>query len=353
MLSRRAVALLGGAALASVAAALLVGGDDADRAAPPGSGGTLAFPDLAQRLSQVQRIELRKQDATLLLQRDGERWVLPQKGNYPARPERVRETLVGLTELRLTERRTADPARLAQLGLDDPSHPGSTAILLRLLDAGGKPIAELVVGRRRVRTQGNLPEAVYVRRPGEDQSWLAEGKLALDTDPQLWVDRDIANISAERLRQVTVRRAGQDPLTLTRSGEAGAKLHPTAPGLPATDEVALDEVSRAFEFLTFLDVKPAAEAPGEPLGESRFEFTNGLAVTVRPRKAGDALWVQLQAEGGEEAARLNARWDGWAYQLGGWKEKAFLPRLEDLREHAQPPAVSAAPPAAQPGTPAQ
>ena len=33
-----------------------------------------------------------------------------------------------------------------------------------------------------MRTQGNLPEAIYVRRVGEYQSWLAEGRLAVDAD---------------------------------------------------------------------------------------------------------------------------------------------------------------------------
>jgi len=27
---------------------------------------------------------------------------------------------------------------------------------------------------------------------------------------------------------------------------------------------------------------------------------------------------------------LQARFEGWAYQLGLWKEKAMIPRIEDL-----------------------
>ncbi len=348
MLNRRSLIWLGGGGAAAVAAALALGPGSPSRDAVPGGGGTLAFPDLAQRLGQVARLELRKADATLVVVRDADRWLLPDKGNYPVRPERVRETLVGLTELRLTEQRTSDRAQLAQLGLDDPTNTGSTAVVLRGLDAAGGTVVELVVGRRRVRTQGNLPESVYVRRPNESQAWLAEGRLALDTDPQLWVDRDIGNLSAERLRKVTVRRVNEGVLVLERGGEADAKLRLTEPpNPPSQDEVALDEIARAFEFLTFLDVKPATEIPGEALGEARFEFTNGLAVTAWPNKAGDTMWVRLVAEGAE-AARFNARWQGWAYQLGVWKEKAFTPRLEDLMEREQPPAPPVAP---APGAP--
>ncbi len=341
MLNRRTLIWLGGGAAGTVALAALLGPTSPERSGPPGGAGTLAFPDVAAKLANVVRLELRKTDATLVVVRDGNRWLLPEKGNYPVRPERVRETLVGLTELRLVEPRTNDRAQLAQLGLDDPTIAGSTAVLLRALDAAGAVVVELIVGRRRVRTQGNLPESVYVRRPGETQAWLGEGRLALDTDPQLWVDRDIGNISAERLRRVVVNRVTEGVLILERGGEADAKLRLVEPpNPPSQDEVSLDEVGRSFEFLTFLDVKPAAEIPGEALGEARFEFTNGLAVTVWPNKADDTLWVRLKAEG-DEAAGFNARWDGWAYQVGIWKEKAFAPKLADLMERERGAAPTA------------
>ena len=103
---------------------------------------------------------------------------------------------------------------------------------------------------------------------------------------------------------------------------------------------------------TFLDVKPAAEIPGEALGEARFEFTEGLAITVLPSKDAETLWIRLSAVGdGPEAARLEQRWAGWAYQVGVWKEKAFLPRLGDLAARAPAAETTAPPPGAIPGTP--
>jgi hypothetical protein len=150
---------------------------------------------------------------------------------------------------------------------------------------------------------------------------------------------------------VTVRRADEQPLVLARSGEAGAKLRVAEPpDPPSQDEVALGEVMRAFEYLTFLDVKPASELPGVALGEARFEFTRDLAVTAWPSLSGDTLWVRLRAEGGEDAPALNARWQGWVFQLGAWKEKALLPRLGEVMElpptPAQAPAQTPAPPRA-------
>ena len=329
-MKRRTLLLLGAAAGGTVAAAILL---TPDRTEITSSSGTpLAFPGLAPRLANAARIEVVRHDGTLVVTRTApETWVLPAKADYPVRPERVRELLVGLTELRLTEPRTANPEMLERLGVDDPKQEGSTASLLRVLDAQGAAVAELVVGRRRMRVQGNVPESVYVRRPTETQAWLAEGRLPLDADPNLWIDRDIANIPRERVRRAEIARDGEPSLVLRRGQETDAPLALVEPAeTPELDEVSLDEVTRAFEFLTFLDVRREAEMPGERLGESRFELTDNLRIAIVANKDGENFWVRLSATGDEEAARLNARWRGWAYQVGQWKEKAFLPRLADL-----------------------
>jgi len=333
-MNRRNLLLLGGAAATAVGGAILL---TPDRTDPPISTTMpLAFPGLAPRLADAARIEVVRHDGTLTVLRDGTAWVLPDRAGYPARPERVREVLVGLTELRLTEPRTANPDLLERLGVEDPTRPGATSSLLRVLDARGAPVAELIVGRRRMRVQGNVPETVHVRRPGEAQAWLAEGRLPLDADPNLWIDRDIASIPRERVRAAEIHRAGEGALVLRRSGDAEGPFAVVEPAeTPELDEISLDEVARAFEFLTFLEVRREAEMPGDWLGESSFELTDNLRIAVAGRRDGEALWVRLSASGDEEAARLNARWSGWAYQVGQWKEKAFLPRLEDLAKQAR------------------
>jgi hypothetical protein len=327
---RRTLLLLGGAAAASVGAAVVLTPDTTEP--PAGNATPLAFPGLAPRLANVERIEITRHDGTLVVRRAGpDRWVLPSKADHPVRPEKVRELLVGLTELRLTEPRTANPEMLERLGVEDPTRAGSTSSLLRVLDANSAAVAELVVGRRRMRVQGNVPESVYVRRPAENQAWLAEGRLPLDSDPNLWIDRDIANIARERVRVAEVERVGEPRLLIRRSGEPEGALAVAEPTeTPELDEVSLDEVGRAFEFLTFLDVRRADEIPGEKVGEARFDLTDNLRVAVLGHKQGEEFWVRLDATGDAEAERLNARWRGWAYQVGQWKEKAFLPKLADL-----------------------
>jgi len=357
-MQRRTLLVLTGAAAVTGAAALLL----TPRAPPPPPAPALAFPDLAQRLAGVARIEIRRGEAALALKRLGtDRWALPDKSDYPARGDKVREVLVGLTELRLIEPRTADADLLSRLGVEDPTQPGATSQLLRLLDGSGGVIAELVLGHRRMRTQGGLagaqvPETIYIRRPSETQAWLAEGRLPVDSDLNLWLDRDIANLPRDRLRRVLTNRPADGSIELLRGGEPDGAFRiaiPADAGPP--DEGGLDEVARAMEFLTFTDVRPEAENAGEPVGEASFTFTDGLGVTLHGRREAENLWITLSASGDDEAARLNARWRGWAYQVGPWKERAFFPRLADVVLAATPAPVAPtppAPPAAPPAAPA-
>ncbi len=327
-------ALIAGAAAAGaagIAAALLLGEDDA----PAPAQGGLMFPGLAERLAQAAKVEIRRNDAALTLVRRDDRWVIGERNDYPALDSKLRELLTGLTELRLIEPRATDLAGWARLGVDDPASNGSTAAFLRVLDGQGRPIAELYIGRRRVRVQGGLPESVYVRRGGETQAWLAEGRVPAEADPASWMDREVANFPAERILGATIRRVGERPLTVARL-EPGAPLVITDPAdPPSQNRAALDEVMRGLEYLTFMDAVPAAESRGEALGESTFSLTEELRVTVWASKLDQFLFLRLQAEGGVEATVLNRRWSGWAYQVGVWKEKSFVPTLEDLtRESA-------------------
>ena len=353
------------------------------------AAGTLMFPGLTARLGDAARIEITHQGKTIALVRLGDGaespWGLEQRGNYPVQATKLRAMLTALTELRLVEPRTTDPALYERLGLADASDAKSSSDLVRVDDKAGKPIAELLVGHRRVRTQGNVPDQVFVRRPGEAQTWLAEGSLEVDADPQLWLDRDVVNIDHARIAGVAVQRGDAALAFAAKDG----KLVLTAPAnAPKLEEFKLDDLDRGLEMLTFEDVTPdkdaAASKVGDPVGTSVFTTTDGLAVHVTVLKGEKDIWARFSASAGDAAvgdkaagdkvggdkagadtagggkagiasakdaaAKLNAKWSGWTFQLGSWKEAALVPDLDMLK--APPPTPAAAAPGGAPGGPA-
>ena len=315
--------------------------------------GQLAFPGLAPKLASAARVEITAKGQTLAIAKQGELWGLPDRGNYPVQQDRLRELLTGLTELRITEPRTADPSLWERLGVGDPMSATSTANLVKVLDAGGQPLAQLIVGHRRVRTQGNVPESIYVRRPGENQSWLAEGRLPVDADPALWLDRDIANIDNKLVASVAVHR-GDGTLEFGRDGDKEVLKSPA--DHPKLDDYRVQDVFRSLETLTLTDVKPVAQEPGEKIGTATITLADGSVVdvtvfAVAKPNAKDApdIWTQYAVHGDSDTAKkLAARVSGWAYQVGSWKEKAFVPELADLKAEETTPPASATPAPALP-----
>ena len=307
--------------------------------------GALVFPGLASKLQNATAIEISNKGKTLRIVRGKDVWGLADRGGYKVQQDKLREMLTGLTELRISEPRTADPTLYDRLGVDDPAGANSTADLLRVLDADGKPIAELITGHRRVRTAGNLPETLYIRRPGEAQSWLAEGRVQVDADPQLWMERDIVNIPLDQVAGVVSRR-GADVLSFAKVDGKPALIQPT--DHPALDGYKLEDVFRALSQLTLTDVAEAAKAPSETIGEAVYTLTNGVRITLTVARADKDIWVRLAAAGDGDAAKpaaaLQAGFTGWAYQLGAWKEKSFLPVMDDLKaEEPAKPAPQASP----------
>jgi hypothetical protein len=294
--------------------------------------GTLVFPGLASKLQDAQRVTITTKGRTMTLERKGGVWGIADKGGYRAQQDRLRELLTGLTELRVTEARTSDPEQYDRLGVGDPGKPVTTANLVRVLGPNDSVIAELIVGHRRVRTAGNVPESIYIRRVGEAQSWLAEGRLPVDADPQLWIEREITNIHKDQVAKVVSSRA-EGTLEFTREGDTMVLAVPAEH--PKLDEYRVDDVGRALDSLTLTDVKPAAEEPGQKVGTAVFTLTDGVTVTATVFRADVDVWAQFLATGeGEAKAKadaLNARIGGWAYQLGSWKEKSLVPKLEELK----------------------
>src|SRR5262245_41186980 len=175
----KAILILGVLAVGVVAVAAIV--SRRDRAETPTDSVAPAaapfFEGLAPRLNDVALIQIKHGEKEFTIQKAGDAWQVAEKGGYPAKAEDVKKALFQLGGLRKAEERTTKPALYSELGVQDPDgkppKEGQTGpSLVTLKDAGGQPVATAIIGN----TKWGAKPGVFIRKPGEAQSWLAEGQ---------------------------------------------------------------------------------------------------------------------------------------------------------------------------------
>ena len=308
-------------------------------------GGEAVFPDLHGRTGGVAVIEVARAGGAFALERRGDGWANAGLGGYPARAELVETVLSGIADLRYLEPKTARAALHPKLGVEDAG-PGAGSTRLTLGDGDGGVLADLVVGKARPRTANADRAGVYIRLPGRERAWLAEGTLDVHRDASGWSDREIVDIHARAIRSLTVRHADGEVVDLHRVEPDDRKL--TLRNLHAGAVVAhqhpIDFMAGLLQGLSFVDAR--AGGPSDPAVTPGFEATvetlDHLRVTLRAgNPAGNgSLWAAVDAgladdveasdHARAEASRIASQFDGWLLELPRRISDRLKIRLRDI-----------------------
>ncbi len=322
----------------------------------------LFFPDLNETVGQATRLvyttgQGMQGTASITIERD-ERgiWRVLEREGYPARIDRVRKTILGFTELEAFEPRTSNPEWHRNLGLLEPENLGR-AVRVQLLDRQGNEIAGLLAGEV-VEATADLQGRgfLYVRRDGEDQTWLARGSISLDKDVANWLDKTVVDLPLERIRQVTLWEGSETPVVLSR-------LKPEHPnfiienvpdGFVSRGAPIVNASATAFAGFEFQDAVPVESIIFNNPPIAVIETFNGLKLTLTIAGAGSGMWAKIVAsvdpaalqEGADnsaveaEATEINARIGEWAYKL---EQNLGLRLTQTMAELTRPVAEAAAP----------
>lgn len=311
-----------------------------NRVARPKASGSPLVANLASRGQQVAKIEIRQGEAAIALARGPEGWFLADRGGYPAKTEPIKALLVRLAEADLVEPKTRVPDRFGLLELEDPAGKGAKSRLVRLLGEKGNPIAEVIVGKKRTDAFGASRAGTYVRRPGDEQTWLASADIDASANVRDWVQAAILDLPLAKVSSVTVEVPGEEPLKITRDAAGGASPKFNLAGLPADKKLkegaSVDAIARSASTLDLDDLRMADAAAKPDAGTVTVESDGGLKVTLALRKAGDDTWATITASGDgdskAQADEITKKVSGWEYKLPSGKAASLLKRRAELVE---------------------
>ena len=251
--------------------------------------GGIVFTDLTPALGEIAEVRLSKGDGSrTTLRKDGQGWTVVER-NYPADPARVRELVLGLTNLRIIEHKTSDPANYPKLGVEPTESPTATGTAVEVV--AGQKTWSLIVGKN---AEGR---GVYVRKPKDAGSVLAEPAVSADPDQKRWLDRKLVDVPGGGVHQVSVRPSGGPEYLLTRAARADADLAltPIPPGRKVASSMVVDGQAETLAAFSFDDVRALPEPAPAAADHATYKLFDGQVIEFDGHKEGDKAFVTVNA----------------------------------------------------------
>ena len=342
------------------------------------------LPTLASEMNSVTSLSVLKGSPTpvVTIHKQGEQWTVAERANYPADVAKLRKLLLALSDAKIREEKTSDPANYSVIGVEDPTKPGATGTQIELIAKAGKQ--DVIVGKPV--EQGN-----FVRRVGEKSSYIVEPGISFEAEPRYWIDTRLLDISADKIQSIqfkpetgpgyTVRRVTEPApkadegkksapnAATTASGTADAPDAPDAPGAsgapsaPASSKFVLEGVPSGRQAADSNALAPSPTTFGNlndddvsALGDIDFSkpstvtltLSDGSVITLTGAVVGEKHWIQVAAP---KSAVLSAKANGRAFEIASYRYDQIFKPLEQLLVPKPAPSAKPALPGAKPALP--
>lgn len=265
--------------------------------APP--MGQPVFPELKAAINDVTELSVATQSSTITLHREEDTWRVKEKYDYPADLGTVRETLIGLAELKTLEPKTRKPELYEKLGLQDVETKGSLSTGITLKDATGHTLAAAIIGNDRPAKGKSGYKEIFIRKAGDPQTWLVEGRLTVEKNPGEWLNKELVQIETKRVGRLTVTHPDETRLVVEKAKPADLdyQVVDLPEGLEIQSQFTVNNIVSTVTSLSLDDVKPRSEVPfdGQPVVTAVFETFDGLQGTVQLLPKDEKNYVTISA----------------------------------------------------------
>lgn len=219
----------------------------------------MLLPGFRDQVNDVNTVTFTGAEGKVLatLKRGSEGWTVAEKSGYPADVAKLREYLLKLADATVQEQKTSNPKLYGELGVDDVKNKDAKGVLVTL-DGPKQPI-RLIVGN----FNGAGGGGTFVRRDGEAQSLLVKGNLTADKTLADWERKDLADIAAARIRQVTVVKPDGKTLKVYKDqpGDANFKVADVPKGREVSSDFVANPVGAFLSGLKADDVYAGKDMP--------------------------------------------------------------------------------------------
>jgi uncharacterized protein DUF4340 len=362
-------------------------------------GGAL-LPSLAQEMNTVTSLSVRKGAATptVTLHLQGNAWTVAERADYPADVSKLRKLLLALSDAKLVEQKTSNPASFHLIGVDDPASPGASGAEVSFAAKDGNHA--VIIGKP-------VSDGNFARRAGENTSYIVQPAISFEAEPRYWIDSRLIDIPTANIQSITVKPATGPAYTVHRAAPAGGGSSAAAgtstatatgtssaaagtstaatgtssaaagtstaatgtssaaagtstgaagsssaaagappalppvfvldgipPGRKAADSTVLAPSSSGYGNMTADDVRPAGEVDFSKATVATVTLLDGGLITLTGAAGGDKHWIRVQAS---KDAAVNAKAADRAFEIAGYRFDAIFRPVEQLLVPKEPP----------------
>jgi len=331
-MSRRRLVLLLVAALVAICGAFYL---STERNLTRDTHDTPLLATLGSELNSVTSLSVTKSGATpaVTVHQMAGRWTVAQRGDYPADVAKLRKLLLALSDAKIVEEKTSNPANFAVIGVEDPTQPGATRAEITV---SGQNIKRSVIVGKPV-GQGN-----FARRSGENQSYIVEPGLYFETDPRSWIDPRLIDIASTTIQSMEVKPATGPAYSIHRvkTGDDEFSLDRVPAGRKAEDPHALAPSATLLSVLNADDVSAASAVDFGKSEQAIVTQADGNVITLTGTVSGDKRWIEVSAT---KDAALTAKGQGRAFEVATYRYDAIFRPLEQLLVPKPSPIAQKAP----------
>jgi len=290
-------------------------------------------------VNDVAQIDIQSRTQHLTLARTNDVWIVRQRGNYPADFSQISDLLRKLADVEVVQHQETPEAELPRFNLSRTGSDSGT--LLELKDQNDKSVASVQLGKDHMNQPANgqgWPDGRYVLLVSKavDVGVISETFDNVTPDPATWLDKTFVKISNPKSIAVTFP-AATNSWELTRASATNDwKLADARPG-EKLDSSKVDDITGAFDSLSFNDVSPGTTAPknADTLTVDTFDGTNYEAKIWTSGDDNDSLTISIDTTNGKPAAEN--QFGNWTYQISNYSLESLLKSRTNLIESATAP----------------
>lgn len=318
------------------------------------------LPSLSEQLNDVTKLTILEANHTLLavISKADKNWVVENRDNYIADIGAVRKTFNNLAEAKLIEAKTSNPDNYKKLGVEDVTKPNAQGVQI-VIDGLDQEV-NIILGNK-----GKAGDKTqYIRRVGEQQSWLINKNLDLNKDATNWLKKDILDIPPERIKSIQIKHSDESVIDLENKGTEQFEfvLLNSLPEDKKVSESEIYQVANALSSLQLTDVVSSEKIEAESVKHvlTTFQTFDGLSIEANSYIIDDQMYTKLQikfnpdlvdasksnnqnADSGYDAAvrsdpeaaqalatKVGPKLDGWAYILPTITQEALIKTLDSF-----------------------